>query len=324
VTAYLWGGGGGGGGNDSASGGSGSGGGFSTVNFTLNEGDNIKIAIGGPGGPGASGVRGYGSGTAGASLTTGPIFTTRQGSTPPSFAKFNSAYGTFLNTFGVWESNTFAGVFDRTYVINAPVSANYTFTMSADNNAACFVDGTVRFSSNSFVEPFQQIIFLTAGLHTLRIYAVNTGGPGSVALTIDGGTSYSGARGGDAGGSGTSGAGGGGGGATVLLLNDVVLAIAGGGGGGGGGGKRGAATGQNAPGPRGQAAPGITAGQNGENKAGDGGGAGGGGGGYAGGNGGLAQGGDEGGGAGSLGQSYSLNGPTLIFSSSGLPIFNCL
>jgi hypothetical protein len=312
VTAYLWGGGGGGGGNDSASGGSGSGGGFSTVNFTLNEGDNIKIAIGGPGGPGASNVRGYGSGTAGASLTTGPIFTTRQGSTPPSFAKFNSAYGTFLNTFGVWESNTFAGVFDRTYVINAPVSANYTFTMSADNNAACFVDGTVRFSSNSFVEPFQQIIFLTAGLHTLRIYAVNTGGPGSVALTIDGGTSYSGARGGDAGGSGTSGAGGGGGGATVLLLNDVVLAIAGGGGGGGGGGNRGAATGQNAPGPRGQAAPGNTAGQNGENKAGDGGGAGGGGGGYAGGNGGLAPGGDEGGGAGSLGQSYSLNGPTLI------------
>jgi hypothetical protein len=313
VTAYLWGAGGGGGGNDSATGGRGSGGGFSTCNFTLNEGDNIKIAIGGPGGPGATGVRGYGSGTAGASLTSGPLFTTRQGSDPPAFAKFASAYGTFLNTYGVWESNTTAGIFDRTYVINAPLSANYTFTMSSDNIARCFVDGTERFRSDSYVEPYQAIISLSAGLHTVRIYAVNTGGPGSVALTINGGFSYSGARGGDAGPSGTSGAGGGGGGATVLLLNDVIVAVASGGGGGGGGGNRNPAPGENAPGQRGQALPGITAGQNGANKNGDGGGGGGGGGGFQGGNGGLADGGDIGGGAGSNGQGYSINGP--VFNS---------
>ena len=50
VTAYLWGGGGGRGGLDSAPGGTGSGGGFSLVNFTINEGDSIKVAVGGGGG----------------------------------------------------------------------------------------------------------------------------------------------------------------------------------------------------------------------------------------------------------------------------------
>ena len=45
VTAYLWGGGGAGGGADSASGGSGGGAGYTQVNFVVNEGDIIEVAV---------------------------------------------------------------------------------------------------------------------------------------------------------------------------------------------------------------------------------------------------------------------------------------
>ena len=133
----------------------------------------------------------------------------------------------------------------------------------------------------------------------------NYGGPGAVALTIGGGTNFAGAWGGVSGAVGSSGAGGGGGGGTVMLLNDTILGAAGGGGGGGGGGNVGAATGQSAPGDRGQASIGTNEGQNGTNKniAYDGGGGGGGGGGWGGGNAGLVRSGDQGGLAGAYGGS---------------------
>lgn len=309
VTAYLWGGGGAGGGRDSAAGGSASGGGFSLVDFTVDEGDSIKIAVGGSGGTGASGASGYGGGSAGGSLTTVPVFDTRSAVTsPPVYTQFNPAWCTFLNTFGVWENPTSTTFFDRTYTVNFPGTGDYTFTMSADNQAELFVDGTARFFADSFTQTFERVISLSSGNHIIRIQAQNTGGPGAVALTISGGSSYSGGRGGNAGGNGSSGAGGGGGGASVLTVNNSVLAVAGGGGGGGGGGN--GPIGQSAPGPNGQASVGVTAGQNGTNKNGDGGGGGGGGGGNAGGNGGQTPGGDTGGQAGSFGLGYSLNGPT--------------
>ena len=317
VRAYLWGGGGGGGGNDSNSGGSGSGAGYSEVSFNLNSGDTIEVVVGGCGGPGASGVTGSGGGFAGAGyLTVGTIFNTRTAAaSPPTFAQFNPNYCGFLNTYGVWESNTRLRDFDRSYTVSFPSTGLYTFTASADNSAVISLDGTPLFSATTFTNTFEQPVQVTAGVHTVRIQALNTGGPGSVALTISGGINYSGSRGGNAGGAGTSGGGGGAGGATVLLLNGVVLGVAGGGGGGGGGGNTGAATGQSAPGTRGQSAFPITNGQNGTNKSGDGGGGGGGGGGYNGGNGGQSPGGDIGGEAGSVGGSYSNVG--IISDPSG-------
>lgn len=307
VTAYLWGGGGAGGGSDSAQGGSGSGGGFSLVNFTVNEGDSIKIAVGGSGGTGASGASGYGGGSAGGSFTVDPVFDTRSATTsPPVYPQFNSAWCTFLNTYSIWENPSSATYFDRTWTVNFPVTGDYTFTMSADNLAELYIDGTARFYCDSFTQTFERVFNLSAGSHTIRILAQNTGGPGGVGLTISGGSSYSGGRGGNAGGNGSSGAGGGGGGASVLYLNSTLLAVAGGGGGGGGGGN--GPIGQSAPGPNGQATVGISSGQNGTNKNGDGGGGGGGGGGYAGGNGGQSPGGDTGGQGGSYGLSYSSNG----------------
>lgn len=314
VTAYLWGGGGGGGGNDSARGGTGSGGGFSQVNFTVNEGDSIKIAVGGQGGAGASGASGSGAGFAGGSYTAVTVFNTRDAATsPPSYPQYNPAYCTFLNTYGVWGNPNTSATFDRTWTVNFPTTGNYNFTMSVDNIAQLYIDGAAVFYCDSYTNTFEQAFNLSAGNHNIRIVAQNTGGPAAVALTIDGGSSYSGGRGGNAGGGGSSGAGGGGGGATVLLLNNTVIAVAGGGGGGGGGGN--GPVGANAPGTRGQAATSITAGQNGVNKSGDGGGAGGGGGGYGGGNGGETPGGDQGGGAGSYGGSYSSSGVSQVSSS---------
>jgi hypothetical protein len=96
------------------------------------------------------------------------------------------------------------------------------------------------------------------------------GSPGNV-------PSFSGGRGGNPGPSGSSGGGGGSGGATLVLVNDLPYGYAGGGGGGAGAGNR--DNGDNAPGPRGQAIPGTTNGQNGGDHIGDGPGSGAGGGG---------------------------------------------
>lgn len=304
ATAYLWGGGGGGGGADSASGGDGGGAGFSVVNFTVNEGDTIEVAVGGGGGGGQGRAGDAAGGTAGASYVADYLFNTRDAATsPPVYPQFNPLYCTFLNTYGIWTNPTSAAVFDRTYTVNFPTTGNYQFTACADNSARFFVDDVEVFYADNFASPWTVGYEVTAGNHNVRILGTNTGGPGAVALTIGGGASYSGARGGNSGPAGSSGAGGGGGGATVLILNSGVIGLAGGGGAGGGGGNSGAATGGTAPGPNGQASPGENAGQNGTNKAGDGGGGGGGGGGYAGGNGGTTPGGDQGGYAGYYGSS---------------------
>ncbi len=307
--AYLWGGGGGGGGKDAATpGGAGSGGGFAEVDFVLSEGDVLQVVVGGPGGSGQSGVAGQGGGSPGASyLTTATIFNTRTTAASPAvFDQYNPNYCAFLNTYGVWESNTNLRDFDRFYTVFFPTTGLYTFTASADNSAVISMDGIPLFSATTFTQTFEQPVQVTAGNHTVRIQALNTGGPGSVALTISGGSNFSAGRGGNAGGAGSSGGGGGGGGATVLLLNGNVIGVAGGGGGGGGAGN--GPQGQQAPGPNGQAPALTNNGQNGTNKNGDGGGGGGGGGGLTGGNGGQSPGGDTGGQAGFYGGSFSVNG----------------
>jgi hypothetical protein len=314
VTAYLWGGGGGGGGNDSNPGGRGSGAGYSQANFVVNEGDIIEVAVGGQGSGGQSGVGNAAGGSAGNSYVNDFYFNTRDASTSPAvYPQFNSAYCTFLNTYGVWENPTSATVFDRTYTVNFPTTQTYQFTAAADNSARFFIDDVERFFTDSFTSPYYIGFEVPAGNHTIRILGNNSGGPGAVALTIDGGGSYSGGRGGNGGPSGSSGAGGGGGGATVVILNNVPIAAAGGGAGGGGGGNSGAAAGQSAPGDSGQAAAGTGAGQNGTNKSGDGGGGGAGGGGWGGGNGGSTPGGDQGGYAGA----YGLSSGTVVEDPSG-------
>jgi len=304
VTVYLWGGGGGGGGFDARPGGAGSGGGFTEVSFLVSAGDVIEVAVGGGGSAGPSSRSGGVGGVAGASYAADVLFDTRTATTsPPVVPSTNPAYVSFLNTYGVWVNPTTAADFDRSYVVNFPITGDYTFTASADSSAKLYVDDDFIGDVPGSTATYTLTTSVLSGNHTVRIVAVNTGGPGSVALTIDGGTSYSGGSGGRPGTSGTSGGGGGGGGATVIFKNNIPLAVAGGGGGGGGGGRN--SSGESAPGSRGQAAEGVSAGQNGQDRTTDGGGGGGGGGGLGGGEGGLIVSGDSGANAGSFGLSSS-------------------
>ena len=303
ITAYLWGGGGGGGGNDRGQGGRGSGGGFTEVTFLVSEGDVIDVAVGGGGGRGVTGSGGTG-GSGGASYVGDVIFDTRSAvASPPVIPSTNSSYVSFLNTYGVWVNPVTARDFDRSYVVNFPTTGTYTFTASADNSAELYIDDIFVGDVPGFQATYALTTSVLAGNHTIRIVAVNTGGPGSVALIIDGGTiSYSGGTGGCPGIVGSSGGGGGGGGATIILKNGTPIAVAAGGGGGGGAGQ---SSGDSAPGSGGQAADGTTAGQSGQNRTTDGGGGGGGGGGLGGGNGGLVRSGDTGAEPGAFGRTSS-------------------
>lgn len=304
VTAYLWGGGGGGGGNDSASGGAGGGGGFTQFNFVINNGDTLECAIGGGGGAGGSGRSQAAGGAGGAGYEYGLSFNLKQQPNPGINDYTNTNYCSFLNTNGVWVNPVTAASFDKSYTVNFPITGNYTFVGSCDNYGYVYLDGNEVLYMGGFTSTYTSYVRVTAGVHTIRVVATNTGGPGSVALTIGSvGSSYSGGNGGAAGPSGSSGGGGGGGGATVAFLNGTFIGVAAGGAGGGGGGNVGSATGQSAPGTSGNAADGVSAGMNGKNKSGDGGGGGGGGGGLGGGNGGNLRDGDQGGLAGGNGRS---------------------
>ena len=307
IYAHLWGGGGGDGGGDVFGGGNGTGGGYAFKSFTVVDGDVIDVAVGGPGGNGLSGARGAGGGSAGASLSSASLtFDTRTAiATPPVGVYFDANWGSFLNTYGVWEASTVGAVnFERIYSVNFPTTGLYTVTLSVDNYGDVSVDGAIVISLSgrdreNFTRAYQVTVNVSAGLHSIRVRGVNTGGPGSIAVTITGGATLSGGRGGNPGPVGSSGGGGGGGGATGILLNNILLSAAGGGGGGGGGGRFSA--GQSSPGIAGQANAGVYAGQDGQDHPGDGGGGGGGGGGWSAGNGGAIGGGDVGALAGSFG-----------------------
>ena len=343
VRAYLIGGGGGGGGALGGGiyipgnfgylggiGGNGSGGGYASVDFVVRANDQITIAVGGAGGYGVSAVQAEGGGSAGGAITAIPIFNTRNG---PGIVNvgdykpvFDPNWGTFLNTYGVWEvlNGSYYTDFNKQYSVYFSETADYTFTMSASHPAILILNGTPVFSCTTAISTFEQSVTVSQGFNTIQIRSENTtGGPAGVALAVaGGGQSWSAGRGGN-GGTGTNyGAGGGGGGATVLLLNNVLQAAAGGGAGGGGSGYQSfnvtPGNGRNAPGsgpePRREPYP-ITNGQNGQNPNGGGGGHGGGGGGYNGGNGGRRTPGlvdpQEPGNAGEYGASYSRNGVAL-------------
>jgi len=340
VRAYLWGGGGGGGGNDRGSGGSGQGGAFTLTEFVINEGDAIQIAVGGNGAGGSSG-RGAPGGAAGGSYLSSPIFNTRT-ATPinytdpfgnfypatPTVPVSSGGWGSFLNTTGVWILPVSAYSFQNWYQITVPTTAQYTISFANETYGSIysptFLPGGYFWQSSTSV--FQTTVNISAGTHYLYITGVNVYATGGTGVTISGGNSYSGGRGGYSGYSGGSGAGGGGGGASVVLLNNTVVGVAGGGGGAGGGGNQGTITGESAPGNRGLAT-GNNAGQNGQDKPGDGGGGGGGGGGYGGGNGGPERSGDQGALAGGGGGIYFVNGDSRtatgqVPAGAGFPYYN--
>lgn len=283
VTYHIWGAGGGTGGYDSGgAGGIGASGLYSTGTFTANEGDTIVVSIGQQGGNGTQG--GSAAGGYGGASATFEGFNSRNppAGQPAVYTSTNNAYSSFLNTYGVWESNINAGSFDRTYTVNFPYTAIYRFTGACDNYGTIYLDGTAVLNLPTFTSSWSADVSVSAGSHTVRLVGVNTGGPGSIGLTIT--QSFRGGRGGYTGPSGWSGSGGGGGGATILQVNSsTVAAAAGGGGGGGGSWNRGANPGQNS-----NVNSGTTEGASGSDCPSDGGGGGGGGGGLSGGGGGGA------------------------------------
>ena len=290
-----------------AVGGTGGGGAYAQVNFTINEGDILDVAVGQGGGAGgvaalASGITP--GGEAGAGLLTSSLFNTvTNPASPPVYREFNPTYCTFLNNYGVWVDPPSASVFDRTYTVAFPSTGNYQFTICSNGRADFYVDGEFAAFSYDPQIPWTVGFAVAAGNRTVRIVSTAaTGKRGAVALVIGSGVNYAGARGGDgiAGGGGA----GGGGAATIILKNNVIIGAGGGGGGAGGITSAGAA----APGSRGQNAAGFFAGQNGTSRVYyNGGGCGGGGGGITGGRGGASPGaGGDAGTSGSFGGSTGL------------------
>ena len=274
-----------------AIGGTGGGGAYAQVNFTINEGDILDVAVGQGGG--AGGITPLGTttpgGEAGAGLLTTRLFDTVTNQiSPPVYRRFSPTYCTFLNNYGVWVDPPSASVFDKTYTVTFPSTATYQFTICSNGRADFYVDGEFAAFSYDPQIPWTVGLTVVAGARAIRIVSTAaTGKAGSVALVSGSGVNYAGARGGD--GIAGGGGGGGGAGATVVLKNDVIIGVAGGGAGGGAGGITSA--GANAPGALGQSAAGIFAGQNGTTRTYyNGGGCGGGGGGTTGGRGGASPG----------------------------------
>jgi hypothetical protein len=274
ITAYLWGGGGGGGGGDVISGGNGTGGGYASVTFPVQQGDVIEISVGGAGGGGAGGTKG-GAGSAGASLVQ-EVFSSRNPppGQPPVYPTSNGAWGSFLNTYGVWDADIYSASFSRNYTVRFPYSGYYEFVGSCDNLGDFYLDGSRVLQAPGYGTSYSAVAYATAGNHSVSLVGRNYDGPAGIGLLIRG--SFSGGRGGNAGFGGFSGAGGGSGGATVLRVNGAIIAAAGGGGGGGGAGRFGG----NGTAPGTTAINVYGAGQDGGDQPGDGGGGGGGGGGW--------------------------------------------
>lgn len=327
AQAYLWGGGGGGGGDDGTNdpGGNGSGGAFARIDFTINSGDTLDIAVGQGGQGGLRPPQGTSTQGLGGTSLRYPVFNTRN--QPDVVPVTNSAWNYFMNAHAVWDPGG-SGVTPifRTYTVSFPVTGYYVFQYSVDNTMSVDFDGVNIISYSGFTaDPVPFVTRLvTAGNHTVNITASNSSGPAGVALTID--ASYSGADGGLGSGSRTTdsggGGGGGGGGATVLLINNQVRAVAGGGGGGGGGGAS-PGTAPNAPGPWGwpTTASNVTLAQEGQS-ANQGGGGGGGGGGQSAGNGGRRGGAtpSDPGGSGDITGTGGSYGESATGGETGIPV----
>jgi hypothetical protein len=234
VDVYLWGAGGGAGGVDgNGPAGNGGGGWHYNNTVTLAAGDTVLVAVGGPGGGGGS-SSGGGGGSAGPAYTATTAWSTLDiQNSPNNLRVTNGAYVGFLNQYGIWNYNSSYGTFDQTVTVNFSTGGYFTITGACDNYATIYVDGAEVLSIPGFQSTYSNTFYVTPGNHSVRLLGVNTGGPASLGVTING--SLTGGRGGNAGPRGWSGGGGGGGGATLLLINGTTAYVAAGGGGGGGG-----------------------------------------------------------------------------------------
>jgi hypothetical protein len=101
----------------------------------------------------------------------------------------NSAYGAFLNAHGVWYDEE---AYNRTWVVNFPVSGNYLFQAAWDNAGRISVDGVSMVERFTGDDPatFQTVTeatkYIEAGFRNIGMYAENYGGPASIGCVITG------------------------------------------------------------------------------------------------------------------------------------------
>lgn len=114
----------------------------------------------------------------------------------------NNAYNAFLNSHGVWaafgnparplNARTAVNPYDRTWVVNFPVSGNYLFQAAWDNAGSISVDGVSMISrftgddSGTFQTVTEATKYIEAGFRNVRMYADNYGGPASISCLITG------------------------------------------------------------------------------------------------------------------------------------------
>jgi hypothetical protein len=189
AAGYAGNGGNGGNGNNSV-GQSGSGGGGGGGNA------DDSLARGG-GGTGLQGIgnNGVGNGGGGSSYdavtSSGAASANTGGDLYP--VDLHYAWGSFINTYGVWISprgETDNEVHNVTRAFYAPTTGRYTFEYAADNVMGFSVDGDTVGVTSDFVRSYQTRHELTAGAHVLRMSVRNFGGgawysnPAGFAITI--------------------------------------------------------------------------------------------------------------------------------------------
>lgn len=103
---------------------------------------------------------------------------------PEVYKKSHSRYTAFLNTYGVWESNTYGPSFDRTYTFYVPISETYKIICSCDNIGYVYIDGAEVLQAPGFGADYSIDISLSIGNHTIRTYGINSGGEASMATVV--------------------------------------------------------------------------------------------------------------------------------------------
>ena len=94
-------------------------------------------------------------------------------------AATNGAYCSMLNTYGIWSHNG-----DYYWQAYFPESKSYYFDLSIDNYGTLYVDNVAVESTDRFNTVLTKSVSVTAGWHTIRVNAINTGGPASLGFVI--------------------------------------------------------------------------------------------------------------------------------------------
>ena len=91
----------------------------------------------------------------------------------------NGAWSGLLNNYSVWQGNG-----NYTYKVYFPDTQVYQFDLAVDNYGWLYVDDVEIVYAPSYNGVWSNTYTVTAGWHTVRIYGINTGGPGAIGAQI--------------------------------------------------------------------------------------------------------------------------------------------